>query len=64
MPQTTINRHVTESLGFTARDLRWVLHALSDAHKARRVDLSWPLLRMLAVQRDRACHDIVTLDDS
>jgi hypothetical protein len=41
-----------------------VPHALLDAQKGERVNLSRRLLRMLEVQDDRAWHDIVTLDDS
>jgi hypothetical protein len=47
-----------------ARHLRWVPHALPDAQKGERVNLSRRLLRMLEVRRDRAEHDIVTLDGS
>jgi hypothetical protein len=39
-------------------------HALSDAQKGERVNLSRRLLRMLEVQRDQAWHKIVTLDES
>jgi hypothetical protein len=63
-PPTTVYRHLTESLRLTVRHLRWVVRALSDAQKAPKVDLSRQLLRMLEVQRDRALHDIVTLDQS
>jgi hypothetical protein len=38
--------------------------SLSDTQKGERVNLSQRLLRMLEVQRDRASHDIVTLDES
>jgi hypothetical protein len=38
--------------------------ALSDAQKGERVNPSRRPLRMLEVQRDRAWHDIVTLDES
>jgi hypothetical protein len=66
LPSTTVYRSLTQSLGFVARHLRWVPHALSDAQKAERVNRSQRLLqmRMLEVQRDRAWHDIVTLDES
>jgi hypothetical protein len=64
LPSTTVYRRPTQSLGFVARHLRWVPHALSDAQKGERVNLSRRLLRMLEVQRDRAWHDIVTLDES
>jgi hypothetical protein len=64
IPTTTVYRRRTESLGFTARHLRWVPHALSEEQRAQRVDLSRELLRTLQVQRDCAWHDIVTLDKS
>jgi hypothetical protein len=63
IPSTTVYRRFTQSLGFAALHLRWVPHALSDAQKGERVNLSRQLLRMLEVQRDRAWHDIVTLDE-
>jgi hypothetical protein len=46
------------------RHLLYVPHALSDAQKGERVNLSRQLLRMLEVQCDRAWYDIVTLDES
>jgi hypothetical protein len=53
LPSTTVYRRLTQSLGFVARHLRWVPHALSDAQKGERVNLSRRLLqmRMLEVQR-------------
>jgi hypothetical protein len=63
LPLTTVYRRLTQSLGFVARHLRWVPHTLSDAQKGERVNLSRRLLRMLEVQRDRAWHDIVALDE-
>jgi hypothetical protein len=60
----TVYRRLTQSLGFVAHHLRWVPHALSDARKGERVNLFRRLLRMLEVQRDRARHDIVTVDES
>jgi hypothetical protein len=66
LPLTIVYRSLTQSLGFVARHLRWVPHALPDAQKGERVNLSRRLLRMrmLEVQRDRAWHDIVTLEKS
>jgi hypothetical protein len=63
-PSTIVYRRLTLSLGFVARHLRLVPHVLSDARKGERVNLSRRLLRMLEVQRDRAWHDIITLDES
>jgi hypothetical protein len=59
----TVYRRLTQSLGFVARHLRWVPHALSDRQKGERVNLSQRLLQMLEVQRDRAWDRIVTLDE-
>jgi hypothetical protein len=66
LPSTTVHHRLTHSLGFVARHLRWVPHALSDAQKDERVNLSRRLLRMrmLEVQHDRAWHDIVTFEES
>jgi hypothetical protein len=64
LPSTNVYRRLTQSLGFVARHLRRVPYALSDAQKGERVNLSRRLLRMLGVQRDRAWHNIVTLDES
>jgi hypothetical protein len=63
LPSTTFDRRLTQSLGFVACHIRWVPHALSDAQNRQRVNLSRRLLRMLEVQRDRAWHGIVTLDE-
>jgi hypothetical protein len=38
--------------------------AFSDAQRVQRVNLSQRLLPILEVQRDRAWHDIITLDKS
>ena len=64
LSRTTVHRHLTESLCFTVRYLRWILHRLSDQQKAIRVNLSRELLRVLEVQQSRSWHDIVTLDES
>jgi hypothetical protein len=63
LSSTTVYRSLTQSLEFVVRHLRWVPHALSGAQKGERVDLSRRLLRMLEVHRDRAWHDIITLDE-
>jgi histone-lysine N-methyltransferase SETMAR len=63
IPATTVYPRLTESLGFTARHLGWVPHALSEEQMAQRVELSRELLRILQVQHDRAWHYIVTLDE-
>jgi hypothetical protein len=54
LPLTAVYRRLTQSLGFVARHLLWVPHALSDAQKGKRVNLSRRRLRMLEVKSDRA----------
>jgi hypothetical protein len=46
LPLTTVDRRLTQSLGFVAPHLRWVPHALSDGQKCERANLSGQLLRM------------------
>jgi hypothetical protein len=62
-PPTTVYHPLIQSLGIPAPHLRWVPHALADAQKVQRVNLSRQLLRVLEVQHDRAWRDIVTLDE-
>jgi hypothetical protein len=64
LPSTTVYRRLTQLPGFVERHLRCVPHALLDAQKGERVNLFRQLLRTLEVQRGRAWHDIVTLDQS
>ena len=64
LSRTTVHRHLTCSLGFTVRHLRWVPHRLSDSQKTMRVTLSTELLRLLEQQERRAWHDMITLDES
>jgi hypothetical protein len=63
LPSTTVYRRLAQSLGFVARHLRWVPYTLSDSQKGERVNLSRRILGILEVQRDRAWHGIVTLDE-
>jgi hypothetical protein len=62
-PSITVFPNLTQSLGFVGRHRRWVPHALSDAQKGWRVNLSRRLLQLLEVQRVRAWHDIVIPDE-
>jgi hypothetical protein len=64
LPETTVCRRFSEKLGFTARHLRWVLHTLTEAQNATRLQCSQYLLTILREQQTRAWHDIVTLDES
>jgi hypothetical protein len=57
-----VYRRLIQSLEFMMRHLRWMPHALSDAQKGERVNLSaWLLqmrMRLLKVQRDRAWYNM------
>jgi hypothetical protein len=64
LSSTTIYPRFTQSLGCTARHLQCVPHALSDGESADQTNLSLQLFATLDVARDRAWHDIVTLDES
>jgi hypothetical protein len=64
LSRTTVDRHLTCSLGFTVRHLRWVPRRLSDSQKTMRVTLSTELLRLLEQQERRAWLDMMTLDES
>jgi hypothetical protein len=64
LPRSTMHRHVTQSLCFTVRYLRWVPHVLKAEQKQIRVQMAIELLQILLVQSTRQWHDIVTLDES
>jgi hypothetical protein len=56
--------HLTQSLGFRARHLRWIPHLLSHSQKLDRVTLLQQLLSVLERQERRSWHDMVILDES
>jgi hypothetical protein len=66
LPRSTVHRHrhLTQSLRFTVRHLRWVPHVLTVEQKQIRVQMAIKLLQVLSVQVTRPWHDIVTLDES
>jgi hypothetical protein len=64
LPRSTVHRHLTQSLRFTIRHLRWVPHFLTIEQKALRVQMAGELLGILSIQSRRQWHDIVTLDES
>jgi hypothetical protein len=70
LPRSTVHPHLhqnlTQSLRFTVRHLRWVLHLLTAEQKQIRVKMAIKLLQVLWVQSARKWqwHDIVTLDES
>jgi hypothetical protein len=61
---STVYDYLTHKLGFAIRYLRWVPHLLSKANKHSRTQLSFELFEMLQHQKDRAWHDIVTLNEA
>jgi hypothetical protein len=65
-PPCTVHRHrhLTQSLRFTVRYLRWVSHFLTTEQKQIRILMAIELLQVLSVQSTRQWHDIVTLDES
>jgi hypothetical protein len=66
LPRPTVHprRHLTQSLRFTVRHLRWVSHFLTVEQKQIRVQMAIELLHVLSVQNTRQWHDTVTLDES
>jgi hypothetical protein len=63
LPRSTIRRHLTRSLDSTNRHLRWVPHFLTPGQKELRVQMATELLSILAIQRTRQWHGIVTLGE-
>jgi AraC-like DNA-binding protein len=64
LSRTTVHRHLTRSLGFTVRHLRWGPHRLAPGQKAKWVALSRELLSMLDREETRDWRNIITLDES
>jgi hypothetical protein len=50
LPRSTVHRHLTQSLRFTVRHLRWVPHFLTAEQKQIRVQMAIELLQVLSVQ--------------
>jgi hypothetical protein len=50
LPRPTVHRHLTHSLRFIIRHLRWIPHFLTAEQKRIRVDTSRELLHALSVQ--------------
>jgi hypothetical protein len=64
LPRSTVHRHLTDSLHFRIRHLRWVPHFLNPEQKRARVNMAGEPLRVLSGQGARQWHDLVTLDES
>jgi hypothetical protein len=51
IPTTTVYQHLTKSLGFVLKHLRWVPHTFTNTQKAQRVTLSnHMLLELLSIE--------------
>jgi hypothetical protein len=50
LPRSTVHRHLTHSLRFTIRHLRWVPHFLTAEQKRIQVDMSRELSPVLSIQ--------------
>jgi hypothetical protein len=58
LSRSLVHQRLTESLGFTVRHPRQILHRLSDDQKLVRVNLSREFLRVLQKQQTRAWQKI------
>jgi hypothetical protein len=64
LPFSTVHRHITQSLRFRIRHLRWIPGSLTVEQKQMRVKMSRELSRILSTDMSHQRHDIVTLDES
>jgi hypothetical protein len=64
IPTTTVYRHLTRSLGFVLKRLRWVPHTLTDTQKAQRITLSNQLLLEIRSIKHQGWHFMITIDES
>jgi hypothetical protein len=61
IPITTVHRHLTQSLGFVVKHLRWISHTLTHTQKPERATLSIELLRQLRSIEQHSWQFIFTL---
>jgi MoxR-like ATPase len=64
LARSAVHWHLTRSLGFLVRHLRWILHALTEGQKRIRVSNSERFLAILQEQQGSSWRDFVTLDES
>jgi hypothetical protein len=64
IPTTTVYRHLTKSLGFVLKHLRWGPHTLRDTQNAQGATLSNQLLLVLLSIKHHRWHFVTTLDES
>jgi hypothetical protein len=60
----TISRYLREELGMIKVNMKWVPHVLSDENKAKRVQLSKEMLKVLKSSEKIGFTDILTGDES
>jgi hypothetical protein len=63
IPTKTVYRHLTRSLGFVLKRLRWVPHTLTNTQQAQRATRSNQLLLEICSIKHQDWHFIITLDD-
>jgi hypothetical protein len=63
IPTTTVHRHLTQSLGFMVKHLRWVPHTLTPTQEMERATLSIELLRQLRSIERHGWQFIITLGE-
>jgi hypothetical protein len=64
IPRSTVHRHLTQSLGFVVKHLRWIPHNLTATPQVQRVTLANELLLELCLIKDRGWKFSITLDES
>jgi hypothetical protein len=61
---TTVSRHLTRSLRFVVKHLRWVPQTFTGTQKAQRITLSSQLLLEIRSIKHQGWQFIITLDES
>jgi hypothetical protein len=64
IPTTTVYRHLTRSVGFVVKHLRWVPHTLTGTQKAQRIALSNQRLLEIRSIKHQDWHFLIDLDES
>jgi histone-lysine N-methyltransferase SETMAR len=63
LARSTVHWHLTRSLGYLVRHLRWIRHVLTEEQNRIQDSNSQPLLAILQEQQDSSWQDLVTLDE-
>jgi hypothetical protein len=64
IPTTTVDQHLTQSLGFVVKHLCWIPQTLTPTQKTERATLSIELLRQLRSIKHHGWQFVITLDES